>query len=96
MQMPQTQPTFDYGDEEVDMLANEKAKLEAKAIRRANQCPKCSGTGLYGGHHWKAPHPGAVQGECFRCKGKGFQTRSDVKRNQAYDAYRAAKDAFND
>jgi hypothetical protein len=53
------------------------------------ECDGCNGSGVYYGR-------GAVvngkfvgfTGTCYRCGGKGHQTKSDVKRNRAYDRNR--------
>lgn len=47
------------------------------------QCSKCQGTGIY---KWGAIVNGKAthEGICFACKGKGFQTKQDEKRNDFY------------
>lgn len=35
--------------------------------------------------------PKGPGGVCFRCGGKGYQTPVDVRRNEAYDSYAAAR-----
>ena len=54
------------------------------------RCDRCSGTGQFITMvlNGKPTGPG---GECFRCAGKGYQTPEDVKRNEAYDVYSAAR-----
>lgn len=46
----------------------------------------CDGSGVYYGHGYveNGTFRGHV-GECFRCRGKGYQTPADVKRNDYYD-----------
>lgn len=51
-------------------LKNEKFLAMSRYFR---PCADCAGTRL------------RQNGKCFRCKGKGFQTESDEKRNRRYD-----------
>jgi DnaJ-class molecular chaperone len=49
--------------------------------RGTRPCDRCQGSGLA---HWYAR--GTLQrGKCFRCAGKGWQSRSDRARNWGYD-----------
>lgn len=43
--------------------------------RARNRCGRCLGTGAH-----------ISGGICFRCSGKGFQNRTDRRRNNHYDA----------
>ena len=47
-------------------------------MHKAN-CKKCQGTGRHS----------RSAGVCFRCRGKGYQTREDHRRNGCYDRRRA-------
>lgn len=51
--------------------------------RRINGCTKCLGTGEY---KWGAMINGvpSKHGVCYACKGKGFQTDADERRNNYY------------
>lgn len=51
-----------------------------------SQCRRCAGTGRYitGTLNGKPTGPG---GPCFRCAGKGFQTKADKRRNWGYDNF---------
>jgi hypothetical protein len=53
-------------------------------------CGGCGGTGRYVNpvNHWT--------GVCYRCKGKGKQSRRDIMRNQTYDEHAAARAAHGD
>jgi DnaJ-class molecular chaperone len=50
------------------------------------KCDRCRGTGIYS---WGSSVNGVMQhsGVCFHCKGKGWQTKDDEKRNAAYMNY---------
>lgn len=45
-------------------------------------CPKCNGTGKF--HN----RDGEAVGDCFACKGKGWQSASDLRRNDTYSYHR--------
>lgn len=45
-------------------------------------CPDCYDGQVYACHDKRKP-----LGECFRCRGKGWQSPDDVARNAAYDAH---------
>ena len=47
------------------------------------RCRRCRGTGRFIVGRPRAKRVGDPY--CFRCGGKGYQTVSDVKRNQCYD-----------
>lgn len=51
-----------------------------------SQCRRCAGTGRFitGTLNGKPVGPG---GPCFRCAGKGFQTKADSRRNWGYDNF---------
>ncbi len=51
----------------------------------AAKCSPCAGTGQYVVKvHNNVPVFG---GKCYKCAGKGYQTRRDERRNEAYQAY---------
>ncbi len=51
------------------------------------KCIECSGTGKYRrGTVINGTFKGFV-GTCYRCKGKGYQTSEDIRRNSNYDNY---------
>jgi RecJ-like exonuclease len=54
-------------------------------VGKSNQCERCHGTGQYRGVSKKNGRP--IGGDCYRCQGKGWQDRDDVKRNRAYDRH---------
>ena len=48
------------------------------------KCLDCGGSGVW----VMGPITNGVparSGECYRCKGKGYQTAADVRRNRYYD-----------
>lgn len=52
-------------------------------------CDGCNGSGIYYGRGYV--ENGVFKGftgTCFRCGGKGRQTKSDVARNRTYDRHR--------
>jgi hypothetical protein len=62
---------------------------EAKCQQRpadAVECDGCKGDGIYDGRGYveNGKFKGHT-GTSFRCRGKGFQTPADVKRNRYYD-----------
>lgn len=65
-----------------------KAKPEAKAEKKAERAPcgRCAQTGKYitGTVNGKPVGPG---GDCYRCAGKGYQTREDEQRNETHDRH---------
>ncbi len=50
------------------------------------KCWSCGGSGKYHGHGAvvNGKFTGYV-GTCYRCNGKGWQTKADEKRNEYYD-----------
>jgi hypothetical protein len=61
-----------------------RTTIAAAAKPENETCERCSGKGSYS---WGTVTNGvpAHTGECFRCKGKGFQTPADRRRNRYYD-----------
>lgn len=63
--------------------------LTPEAKRRGLQgCDGCNGSGIYYGRGYV--ENGVFKGftgKCFRCNGKGFQTREDSRRNYGYDNF---------
>lgn len=57
------------------------AAIAAK-LHDHEDCPKCKGTGKY------VNADGEVAGDCFACKGKGWQSAADVRRNETYGYHR--------
>lgn len=57
---------------------------------RPGECVKCRGTGRYG---WGASINGQMQfsGPCHSCGGKGYQTASDIKRDEAYNRHKVKR-----
>lgn len=50
------------------------------------ECDGCRGDGIYyGAGSVVNGHFVGYTGRCYRCGGKGHQTKSDVKRNRYYD-----------
>lgn len=51
-------------------------------------CYACNGSGIFrgGGSVINGVYKG-FEGVCFRCQGKGYQTRDDEKRNWGYDNF---------
>jgi hypothetical protein len=49
-------------------------------------CGRCGGTGKFVTRVENGV-PKGPGGECFRCEGKGYQTKDDEKRNENYDRY---------
>ena len=49
-----------------------------------DHCDRCAGTGKFitGNHNGVPTGPGGI---CFRCNGKGWQSKSDHRRNDYYD-----------
>jgi hypothetical protein len=48
-------------------------------------CVKCNGEGVY---RWGAVvngKPPAHSGPCHSCRGTGYQSKDDIKRNEAYN-----------
>ena len=65
--------------------------IEYEIIHRGpDTCRRCSGTGRFvrANLNGKPAGPG---GECFRCEGKGYQTKEDSIRNAAYDRHACAQ-----
>jgi len=62
---------------------------------KVEDCGACSGTGRYTPY---SVHHGTYvdRGECYRCKGKGWITQSDVNRNGSYDSWSAAQAMHGD
>ncbi len=56
----------------------------AKAV--TCRCGRCAGTGRFITHVENGV-PTGPGGQCFRCRGKGYQTFADVERNNNYDRY---------
>ena len=50
-------------------------------------CTDCGGTGKYRRGSYVNGKFIGFTGTCYRCAGKGHQTRDDVKRNSNYDNY---------
>ena len=55
----------------------------------AYKCPNCATGRFITTDHTTGKD--VDRGPCFRCKGKGYQTWADVKRNQSYDGWMGAK-----
>ncbi len=53
-------------------------------------CRRCGQTGRFITHVLNG-QPKGPGGPCFRCAGKGYQTPADIRRNDAYDRYAAAR-----
>jgi len=52
-------------------------------------CDGCNGSGVfYGAGAVVNGHFVGFKGVCYRCGGKGSQTKSDVARNRVYDSHR--------
>ena len=64
------------------------ATVTARPTDANRACERCVGTGEFttGTVNGKPTGPGGI---CFRCGGKGFQTETDRRRNNCYDAHRA-------
>jgi DnaJ-class molecular chaperone len=54
---------------------------------KPGECCKCRGTGTY---KWGAVVNGKVSnsGTCWSCAGTGHQTKSDIKRDRAYNHFK--------
>lgn len=59
-----------------------QARPVAKAATR-HACDGCSGDGVWRGR--------GKTGQCFRCRGKGYQTDADKRRNAFYDSKRGER-----
>lgn len=56
------------------------------------KCDGCRGDGVYYGAGGTVNgHFVGFKGTCFRCGGKGSQTKSDVARNRVYDSHRIVR-----
>lgn len=62
-------------------LDDEEGALLVLADSRAGgtDCPKCGGSGRF-----TDPQTGRDRGVCFMCKGKGFTSPEDMRRNFGY------------
>lgn len=74
-------------DEQLKVGARETPALWISVARTVTfPCSKCQGSGVY---HWGAldmtTGHWTCSGECYRCRGKGRQTCSDIKRNWGAD-----------
>lgn len=66
--------------------------MQTATTHETIKCSKCDGSGIYYGH-------GRVEngvfigniGECYACKGKGFQTPEDQRRNWGYWKHNAVR-----
>ena len=58
----------------------------AAAKDMTTRCGRCSATGRFI-TYVENGQPKGPGGECFRCCGKGYQTYSDVKRNEVHDMH---------
>ena len=66
---------------------------EIKDVPEGNvRCDGCRGDGVYYGRGSVVNgHFVGFTGTCFRCGGKGSQTKSDVARNRVYDSNRIVR-----
>jgi len=76
------------GDETMrwDVLASAPAEQETPVQEDRHDCDGCRGDGVYHGRGYV--ENGVFKGftgTCFRCQGKGFQTKSDLARCRVYD-----------
>lgn len=60
------------------------------SAKGAHECPQCMGTGRYvvGLENDKPKFGGGI---CYRCKGKGYTTPIDRRRNMKYQEFAAAR-----
>ena len=94
-------PTRFYADEdgtsdrEADLadldraVADSRAELDgalADAGSIDRRCQRCAGTGRFITYVENGV-PRGPGGECYRCRGKGYQTDADSRRNWGYDNY---------
>lgn len=59
---------------------------EQFVAEQPHKCDRCGGTGQFitGSVNGKLTGPGGI---CYRCNGKGVQTRADERRNYGYDNF---------
>ena len=61
-----------------------------EAMDKLHDCDRCGGSGRYMAYN---PTSGTYvdRGACYRCKGKGYLTQSDLNRNGCYDSHSAGR-----
>lgn len=61
--------------------------MSMPAAKAGDECPKCKGSGQY---QWGAIINGVAKhsGPCHSCGGKGYQTASDIARDNAYNRHK--------
>lgn len=58
----------------------------AEVPEGCSSCDGCRGDGVYyGAGSFVNGHFVGFTGKCYRCGGKGYQTKKDVRRNTYYD-----------
>ena len=69
------------------VYSTESSWAPIKDVPEGNvKCDGCRGDGVYYGAGGTVNgHFVGFKGRCFRCQGKGHQTKADVKRNTYYD-----------
>lgn len=60
--------------------------LAGRTQPQTEKCRRCAGTGQFITYVENGV-PKGPGGICFRCNGKGFQTKADSKRNWGYDNF---------
>lgn len=75
----------------VTVPSAEASMLSAERTLAGGQCecPKCQGTGIF-------VHADGTKGDCYTCRGKGYITQRDVRRNAVHELHRRVQQMLDE